>query len=177
MYSTSTRGKLTLPQHVVRMIPVLFPSELQIARRAELTMFNFEGPNVAEFVVTASLQRQGENGERVVLLESGWKPVVRELGLTEGDTVSIYLLDNMAWIYSIEVQRVPVPEADRIDVNAMDEDVVLEGAPVRMEFDLNEPAQPNMEINLNQLNQPAVRMAFDLNEPANPNMEINLNDE
>ncbi|GLT33755.1 hypothetical protein SLA2020_083180 [Shorea laevis] len=79
------------------------------------------------------------------------------------------------WTYSIEVER--APEADRIDVNAMDEDVVLEGAPVRMDFDLNEPAQSDMGINLNQPKQPAVRMAFDLNEPADSNMEINHNDE
>ncbi|GLU14279.1 hypothetical protein SLE2022_308590 [Rubroshorea leprosula] len=175
-YYTSTRAKLTLPRDVVGKIPVLFPPELQNAGRAELIMF-FEGPNMGSplFVVTASVQKQGDNGVRVVLLESGWKPVVRELGLRKGDTVSIFLLDNMAWTYSIEVER--APEADRIDVDAMDEDAVLEGAPVRMEFDLNEPPQPDMEINLNQPNQPAVRIAFDLNQPADPNMEINLNDD
>ncbi|GKV51436.1 hypothetical protein SLEP1_g58094 [Rubroshorea leprosula] len=117
MYSTSPRAKLTLPQAVVEQMPVLFPPTLQIDRRAELTMFNFRGPNVAEFVVTASLQKQGQDGVRVVLLESGWKPVVRELGLREGDTVRILLLDNTAWTYSIAVERA---------------------------FDLNEPPEPNM---------------------------------
>ncbi|GKV23406.1 hypothetical protein SLEP1_g33141 [Rubroshorea leprosula] len=163
MYSTSSRSKLTFPRDVVGKIPVLFPPELQNTGRAKLNIF-FEGPNVVEFVVTASLQKQGQNGVRVVLLESGWKPLVRELGLRKADTVSFFLLDNMIWTYSIEVER--APEADRVDVNAMDEDVVLEGVPVRMDFDLNEPAQSDMGINLNQPNQPAVRMEFDLNEPA-----------
>ncbi|GKV51435.1 hypothetical protein SLEP1_g58093 [Rubroshorea leprosula] len=134
MYSTSTRAKLTLPQAVFGQMPVLFPPTLQIARRAELTMFNFQGPNVAKFVVTASLQRQGENGERVVLLESGWKPVVRELGLRKGDTVRIRLLDNMAWTYSIEVERAAYQPNQPA---------------VRMAFDLNELPAANMEINLN----------------------------
>ncbi|GLU13123.1 hypothetical protein SLE2022_297690 [Rubroshorea leprosula] len=162
MYSTSSRSKLTFPRHVVGKIPVLFPPELQNTKRAKLNL-RFEGPNVVEFVVTASLHKQGQNGVRVVLVESGWKPVVRELGLRKGDTVSIFLLDNRFWTYSIEVER--APEADRVDVNAMDEDVVLEDA------------QSDMGINLNQPNQPAVRMAFDLNESADSNMEISHNDE
>ncbi|GLU14277.1 hypothetical protein SLE2022_308570 [Rubroshorea leprosula] len=178
-YSTSARGKLTLPQHVVGKIRMLFPSALRNAGKAELIMF-LEGPNEGSrpFVVTASLQKlrkKGGNGVRVVLLESGWMPIVRELQLKKGDTVNIFLLNNITWTYLIAVER--APEADRIDeADAMDEDVVPEEAPIRMEFDLNEPVQLDMEINLNQLNQP-VRMEFDLNEPAHPNMEINLNDE
>ncbi|GLT49698.1 hypothetical protein SLA2020_232380 [Shorea laevis] len=78
----------------------------------------------------------------------------------------------MAWTYLIAVER--APEANRIDeVDAMDEDVVQEEAPKRMAFDLNKPAQLDMEINLNQPNQPA-RMEFDLNERAHPHIEINL---
>ncbi|GKV09897.1 hypothetical protein SLEP1_g21331 [Rubroshorea leprosula] len=178
-YSTSTRGKLTLPQDVVGNVPILFPPELQNAGKAKLNMF-LEVPNEGSrpFVATASLQKlrkKGENGVRVVLLASGWKPIVRELQLKKGDTVSIFLLNNMSWTYLIEVQR--APEADRIDeVDAMDEHVVQEEAPIRMEFDLNEPVQLDMESNLNQPNQ-QVRMEFDLNEPAHPHMEINLNDE
>ncbi|GLT49693.1 hypothetical protein SLA2020_232330 [Shorea laevis] len=81
----------------------------------------------------------------------------------------------MAWTYLIAVER--APDADRIDeVNSMDEDVVPEESPIRMEFDLNEPAPLDMENNLNQPNQRA-RMEFDLNESAHPHMEINLNDE
>ncbi|GKV09901.1 hypothetical protein SLEP1_g21335 [Rubroshorea leprosula] len=163
-YSTSAREKLTLPQYVVGNIPNLFPPELQNAGKAELIMF-LEGPNEGslQFVVTASLQKlrkKGRNVVRVVLLESGWKPIVRELQLKKGDTVSIFLLNNTAWTYLMAVER--APEADRVD-----EDVVPEEAPIRMEFDLNEPIQLDMEINLNQLNEP-VRMEFDLNEPAHP---------
>ncbi|GLT49701.1 hypothetical protein SLA2020_232410 [Shorea laevis] len=100
-------------------------------------------------------------------------PIVRELQLKKGDTVSIFLLNNMAWTYLIAVER--APEVDRIDeVDAMmDEDVAPEEAPIRMEFDLNEPVQLDREIDLNHLNEP-VRMEFDLNERAHPHIEINL---
>ncbi|GKV26111.1 hypothetical protein SLEP1_g35464 [Rubroshorea leprosula] len=176
-YSTSTRGKLTLPQHVVGKILMLFPPALRNAGKAELIMF-LEGPNEGSrpFVVTASIQKlrkNGGNGVRVVLLESGWMPIVRELQLEKGDTVNIFLLNNMAWTYLIAVER--APDADRIDeVDAMDEDVVPEEAPRRMIFDLNEPAP--LDMDLNQPNQQG-RMMFDLNELAHPDMEINRNDE
>ncbi|GKV09898.1 hypothetical protein SLEP1_g21332 [Rubroshorea leprosula] len=132
-YSTSsTRGKLTLPQHVVGKIGMLFPPELQNEGNAKFNMF-LEVPNEGSrpFVVTTSLQKLRKAEEKV--------------------------------------ER--APEADRIDeLDAMDEDVVPEQAPIKMEFDLNEPVQLDMEINLNQPNQP-VRMEFDLNELAHPNME------
>ncbi|GKV09899.1 hypothetical protein SLEP1_g21333 [Rubroshorea leprosula] len=165
-YSTSTGGKLTFPKHVVGKIGMLFHPKLQNERKAELKVF-LEVPKEGSrpFEVTASLQKEG-NGDRVVLLASGWKPIVRELQLKEGDTVSIFLLNNTEWTYLMAVTR--APEAKRVD-----EDVVPEEAPIRMEFDLNQPVQVQleMEINLNQPNQP-VCMEFDLNEPAYPHMEM-----
>ncbi|GKV51431.1 hypothetical protein SLEP1_g58089 [Rubroshorea leprosula] len=175
--ASSSRPKFTFSQAVVGKKDDFFPPALGTDGKAKLTLRNFQVPNVdvAEFAVIASLQKQGQNGERVVLLESGWKPVVGKLGLREGDTVRISPLNKMLGTYSIEVER--APEADRIEeVDAMDEDIVLEGAPVGMAFDLNKSPPRDMEINLSQPNQPAVRMAFDLNKPAGPNMEINLND-
>ncbi|GKV09908.1 hypothetical protein SLEP1_g21341 [Rubroshorea leprosula] len=106
-YSTGDRGKLTIPQDVERKIPQLFPPELKWGKRAKLNMF-LDPNDGRPFEVTASLQklsRNGKNGMRVVFLESGWKPVVRELNLKEGDKVSIFLLNKMEWTYSIEVER------------------------------------------------------------------------
>ncbi|GKV26107.1 hypothetical protein SLEP1_g35460 [Rubroshorea leprosula] len=177
-YSTSARGKLTLPQHVVGKIRMLFPPALRNAGKAELIMF-LEDPNEGSlpFVVTASLQKlrkKGGNCVRVVLLESGWMPIVRKLQLEKGDTVRVSLLNKMPWTYSIDVER--VPEAGQIDADAMDEDVVPEEAPRRIIFDLNEPAPLDMDPN--QPNQQGRMMFdFDLNEPAHPDMETNRNDE
>ncbi|GLU05986.1 hypothetical protein SLE2022_230560 [Rubroshorea leprosula] len=160
--ASSSRPKFTFSQAVLEKKDEFFPPALGTDGKAELTMLNFQGPNVAEFAVIASLQKQRQNGERVVLLESGWKPVVGKLGLREGDTVKISLLNKMPWTYSIEVER--DPEADRIEeVDAMDEDVVPEKAP--MKFDLNEPAQPDMD-------EPGgMKFDFDLNEPAADQIE------
>ncbi|GLU11672.1 hypothetical protein SLE2022_284050 [Rubroshorea leprosula] len=57
-----------------------------------------KGGNREPLAVTFSL---GRNHDRLVLLESGWKNVVKKLGLKEGDKVIISLDDRASSTYSI----------------------------------------------------------------------------
>ncbi|GKV09891.1 hypothetical protein SLEP1_g21324 [Rubroshorea leprosula] len=178
--SESSLEKLTLPQDVLQHKMHLLPPELSKngPARADLTLLK-DGSEEILSVVTVSRQA----GPRLVLLQKGWKTIVKELGLIKGDKVSIFLVDGRAWTYSIQVEKSPTAkrhaDTSRLQVLAdcavkMMEETSNRPA-LRPSFDLN---QPPMDTELLQVladcavqmmeessNRPALRPSFDLNQP------------
>ncbi|GLU14301.1 hypothetical protein SLE2022_308780 [Rubroshorea leprosula] len=120
--SNASLQKLTLGQGVLRSKLHLLPQNLETERRADLTLLNdVNGETLS--IVTASIQ--SEKAPRLVLLQKGWKPVVKKLHLKKGDTVSIFLLDRKTWTYSIQVENAAAAvEADQGDAD-MDEEIII----------------------------------------------------
>ncbi|GKV09936.1 hypothetical protein SLEP1_g21369 [Rubroshorea leprosula] len=120
--SNASLQKLTLGQGVLRSKLHLLPQHLETERSADLTLLNdVNGETLS--IVTASIQ--SERAPRLVLLQKGWKPVVKKLRLKRGDRISIFLLDRETWSYSIQVERAAAGvEADQVDAD-MDEEVII----------------------------------------------------
>ncbi|GLU11668.1 hypothetical protein SLE2022_284010 [Rubroshorea leprosula] len=88
--------KLVFPKAVMQTRRHLLPATLWGQTGKAHAML--KGGNRETLPVTFSL---GRNHDRLVLLESGWKNVVKKLGLNEGDKVIISLDDRASSTYSI----------------------------------------------------------------------------
>ncbi|GKV09204.1 hypothetical protein SLEP1_g20744 [Rubroshorea leprosula] len=107
--------KLIFPTAVIQTHRHLLPQTLFENRRAAAIL---KSDRNHRFHVTFSL---GRNHERLVLLETGWRDVVHDLGLVEHDEVAISLEDEASSTYTIGVvNRVlaPVegPQAEEADI-------------------------------------------------------------
>ncbi|GLU11677.1 hypothetical protein SLE2022_284090 [Rubroshorea leprosula] len=88
--------KLAFPKAVIQTRAHLLPATLGGQTRQAHAIL--KGGNREPLPVTFSL---GRNHDRLVLLESGWKNVVKKLGLKEGNKVIISLDDRASSTYSI----------------------------------------------------------------------------
>ncbi|GLU06004.1 hypothetical protein SLE2022_230730 [Rubroshorea leprosula] len=119
--------KLVFPKAVMQTLRHLLPATLQgESRHAGATLKSGN----REFPVTFSL---GRTQDRLVLLETGWKYVVDQLGLKEGDGVTISLDDRANSTYLIER-----PQAEEADVYQGGDEGEDAHATV-VKFDLNKP--------------------------------------
>ncbi|GLU16287.1 hypothetical protein SLE2022_327260 [Rubroshorea leprosula] len=97
--------KLVFPKAVMESCRHLLPPTLQLGQSRQAGAKLKSGNR--EFSVTFSL---GQTRDRLVLLETGWKDVVDQLGLEEGDRVTISLEYGASSTYLIElIERVLAP--------------------------------------------------------------------
>ncbi|GKV31651.1 hypothetical protein SLEP1_g40323 [Rubroshorea leprosula] len=136
--------KLVFPKAVMQTHRHLLPPTLQgHSQQAGATLKSGN----QEFSVTFSL---GRSNDRLVLLETGWKDVVDQLGLKEGDGVTISLDDRASSTYLIkliETVLAPVegPQAEEGDIYQGGDDAHAKV----VKFDLNKLPEESDEEEIN----------------------------
>ncbi|GKV09201.1 hypothetical protein SLEP1_g20742 [Rubroshorea leprosula] len=162
---SSNLKKLAFPTAVMESRRHLLPPTLQLgqSRQAGATLKSGN----REFSVTFSL---GRTCDRLVLLETGWKDVVDQLALKEGDRVKISLGDRASSTYLIELlERVLAPDEGPKAEEAAD--VHQGGEEVHINLDqggnahATTAASTSAPFSCLQSGNKSSNMEFDLNKP------------